>query len=138
MVAALTDAHLSTVSGVAYTIQTWREQRYRRDGRMDMMSPANNDYDPEPGEHGIRGFPFPFYEGIRIGAPHISGAVDDVDVIHAHTPFGLELVRLRLARRHDIPLVATYYTLTGGYAEYLNSVGVTECGVEHTAEWYEQ
>lgn len=137
-VAAFTDTYLPTVNGVTYTIQTWRERWHRRGGRMDVVFPADDDYDPEPGEYGVRSLPFPFYEGIRIGAPRIPGAVDDVDVVHAHTPFGLGLAGLRLARRHDIPLVATYHTPTGEYAEYLSSVGAIERGVERTAERYER
>ncbi|WP_424008558.1 glycosyltransferase family 4 protein [Haloferax denitrificans] len=137
-VAAFTDTYLPTVNGVSYTIQTWRERWNRRGGRMDVVFPADDDYDPEPGEYGVRSLPFPFYEGVRIGAPRIPGAVDDVDVVHAHTPFGLGLAGLRLARRRDLPLVATYHTPTGEYAEYLSSVGAIERGVERTAERYER
>ncbi|AFK18894.1 glycosyltransferase family 4 protein [Haloferax mediterranei ATCC 33500] len=137
-VAAFTDTYLPTVNGVTYTIQTWRERWQRRGGRMDVIFPDDDEYESEPGEYPVRSLPFPFYEGLRIGAPRIPKAVEDADIVHAHTPFGLGLAGLRLARRHDLPLVATYHTPTAEYAEYLSSVGAIERGVERTAERYER
>ncbi|KAB1196603.1 MULTISPECIES: glycosyltransferase [Haloferax] len=137
-VAAFTDTYLPTVNGVTYTIQTWRERWQRRGGRMDVVFPKDDAYSPEVGEYPVRSLPFPFYDGMRVGAPRVPSDVDDVDIVHAHTPFGLGLAGLRLARRHELPLVATYHTPTGEYAEYLSSVEVIERGVERTAERYER
>ncbi|SEK59231.1 glycosyltransferase [Haloferax larsenii] len=137
-VAAFTDTYLPTVNGVTYTIQTWRERWHRRGGRMDVVFPLDDEYTPESGEYGVRSLPFPFYEGLRIGAPRVPKAVEDADIVHAHTPFGLGLAGLRLARRKNIPLVATYHTPTAEYAEYLSSIGAIERGVERTAERYER
>ncbi|WP_416839357.1 glycosyltransferase [Haloferax sp. DFSO52] len=137
-VTAFTDTYLPTVNGVTYTIQTWRERWHRRGGRMDVVYPKDNDYAPESGEFPVRSLPFPFYEGMRVGVPRVPDAVGDADIVHAHTPFGLGLAGLRLARRRDLPFVATYHTPTGEYAEYLSSVNVIERGVERTAERYER
>ncbi|KAB1188757.1 MULTISPECIES: glycosyltransferase family 4 protein [Haloferax] len=137
-VAAFTDTYLPTVNGVTYTIQTWRERWHRRGGRMDVVFPKDDEYTPESGEFPVRSLPFPFYEGMRVGVPRIPDAVEDADLVHAHTPFGLGLAGLRLARRRDLPFVATYHTPTSEYAEYLSSVGAIERGVERTAERYER
>ncbi|WP_411963090.1 glycosyltransferase family 4 protein [Haloferax sp. YSMS24] len=139
-VAAFTDTYLPTVNGVTYTIQTWRERWQRRGGRMDVVYPKDDDYTPEDGEYPVRSLPFPFYEGMRVGVPRVPDSVaeSDADVVHAHTPFGLGLAGLRLARRNDLPFVATYHTPTAEYAEYLSSVEVIERGVERTAERYER
>ncbi|KTG12159.1 glycosyltransferase, partial [Haloferax profundi] len=137
-VAAFTDTYLPTVNGVTYTIQTWRERWQQRGGRMDVVFPKDDEYTPEPGEYAVRSLPFPFYEGMRVGVPRVPDAVEDADLVHAHTPFGLGLAGLRLARRRDLPFVATYHTPTGEYAEYLSSVDVIERGVERTAERYER
>lgn len=105
---------------------------------MDVVFPTDDGYDPKPSEYGVRSLPFPFYERVRIGMPYVPGAVGDVDVIHARTPFDLEPAGLRLARWHDTPLVATYHTSAGEYTEYLSSVSAIERGVERTVKRYER
>jgi 1,2-diacylglycerol 3-alpha-glucosyltransferase len=118
-VAAFTDTYLPTVNGVTYTIQTWRERWQNRDGRMDVVYPGAAGHDPTPGEHPVRSLPFPFYDDYHLGAPSIPDAVEGADVVHAHTPFGVGLGGLRLARDIDRPLVASYHTPTSEYAGYL-------------------
>jgi glycosyltransferase involved in cell wall biosynthesis len=136
-VAAFTDTYLPTVNGVTYTVQTWRDRWERRGGRMDVVYP-DGDHDPAPGEHPVRSVAFPFYEGFRAGLPTVPDAVQRVDVVHAHTPFTLGLGGLRLARDLDAPLVASYHTPTGEYAEYLSVNGTIESVVRRTATAYER
>ncbi len=118
-VAAFTDTYLPTVNGVTYTIRTWRERWQNRGGRMDVVYPGTAEHDPEAGEHPVRSLPFPFYEDFHLGAPSVPSGVEDADVVHAHTPFGVGLGGLRLARDPDRPLVASYHTPTSEYAGYL-------------------
>jgi glycosyltransferase involved in cell wall biosynthesis len=137
-VAAFTDTYLPTVNGVTYTVKTWRDQWHARGGRMDVVYPGSDDYTPDDGEYPVRSLPFPFYEGFRLGMPRIPDDVEDVDVVHAHTPFALGLSGLRLARREDIPFVASYHTPTGEYASYITSVESVEDRIEGLSERYEQ
>jgi glycosyltransferase involved in cell wall biosynthesis len=118
-VAAFTDTYLPTVNGVTYTVQTWRDRWEDRGGRMDVVYPGADGHEPDGGEYPVASLPFPFYDGFRFGVPRIPDGVDDADVVHAHTPFGLGLGALRLARRSDRPVVANYHTPTGEYAGYL-------------------
>jgi glycosyltransferase involved in cell wall biosynthesis len=136
-VAAFTDTYLPTVNGVTYTIRTWRERWERRGGRMDVVYPGSPTYDPDAGEHPTRGFDFPFYDGFRIGLPGIPDATEDVDVVHAHTPFLLGLSGRRLAGRVDAPLVASYHTPTAEYADYLADGRLSDT-VERVALAYER
>jgi hypothetical protein len=85
-VAAFTDTYLPTVNGVTYTVQSWRERWCDRGGRMDVVYPGTDGYDPQDGEHPVRSLPFPFYDGFRLGSPTVPEAVRDVDLVHAHTP----------------------------------------------------
>jgi len=117
-VAAFTDSYLPTVNGVTYTVRTWRERWRDRGGRMDVVYPAS-DHDVDASEHPVRSLPFPFYDGYRFGAPRIPEGVSDVEVVHVHTPFSVGIAGLRLARRADLPLVASYHTPTDEYADYL-------------------
>jgi glycosyltransferase involved in cell wall biosynthesis len=136
-VAAFTDSYLPTVNGVTYTVRAWREQWERRGGRMDVVYP-DSDYEPDPGEYPVGSLPFPFYEGYRVSLPGVPDAVGSADLVHAHTPFGLGLAGLRLARKRALPVVASYHTPTGEYATYLASSPVIERAVERGAEGYER
>jgi len=118
-VAAFTDTYLPTVNGVTYTIRTWRERWGERGGRMDVVYPGSAEYGGEAGEFSVPSLPFPFYEDFRLGAPAIPDAVRESEVIHAHTPFGVGLGGLKLARAEGRPLVASYHTPTSEYAGYL-------------------
>ncbi len=136
-VAAFTDTYLPTVNGVTYTVRAWRDRWEQLGGRMDVVYP-DSDHDPGAGEHPVRSVPFPFYEGFRVGGPAIPGAIRRVDVVHAHTPFGVGLGGLRLARRLDVPLVASYHTPSGEYAAYLSVNGTVERVLRGTATAYER
>ncbi|MFW5918421.1 MAG: glycosyltransferase, partial [Haloferacaceae archaeon] len=67
----------------------------------------------------------------------IPDAVEDVDLVHAHTPFLLGLAGRHLATRQDIPLVASYHTPTAEYADYLANGSLSDA-VERVARAYER
>jgi 1,2-diacylglycerol 3-alpha-glucosyltransferase len=136
-VAAFTDTYLPTVNGVTYTVKTWRDHWRDRGGRMDVVYPDSG-HEPGPGEHPVRSVPFPFYEGFRLGVPEIPDGARRVDLVHAHTPFGVGLGGMRLARRRDAPLVVSYHTPSSEYAEYLSVNGAVERVVRRTATVYER
>ncbi len=136
-VVAFTDTYLPTVNGVTYTVKTWRERWEARGGRMDVVYPGS-DHTPDDCEHPVRSVPFPFYEGFRLGLPQVPEPVDDADVIHAHTPFGVGVGGLRLARSTDAPLVASYHTPSSEYAAYVSVNGVVEKAIRRSAASYEQ
>lgn len=128
-VAAFTDTYLPTVNGVSYTVRTWRDRWRDRGGRMDVVFPRADGYDPAAFEHPVPSLPFPCYGGYRLGQPRIPAALDGdstagvdgstVDLVHAHTPFAIGLGALRFARREGVPLVASYHTPAAEYARYL-------------------
>ncbi|WP_284008354.1 glycosyltransferase family 4 protein [Haloarcula pelagica] len=136
-VATFTDTYLPTVNGVTYTVKTWRDYWQARDGRMDVVYPRSA-HDPAASEHPVRSLPFPFYEGYRLGMPQIPGAVRSADLVHAHTPFSLGMAGQRLARKLDVPLVASYHTPTAEYAEYVSFNRAVESAVRSSAESYER
>ena len=117
-VAAFTDTYLPTVNGVTYTVSGWRERYEDRGGRMDVVYPSSS-YAGTDGEHPVPSLPFPFYDGYRLGIPQVPTDVQDVDLVHSHTPFTVGLAGYRLARRHDLPFVVSYHTPTSEYASYI-------------------
>jgi glycosyltransferase involved in cell wall biosynthesis len=137
-VAAFTDSYLPTVNGVTYTIETWRDRWERAGGRMDVVYPRADGYRARPNEHPVRSLPFPFYDGYRLGLPKIPGAVRDAEVVHAHTPFGVGLGGLRLARKRDLPFVVSYHTPASEYAEYLSSREFVTRRIERVSRAYER
>ena len=137
-VAAFTDTYLPTVNGVTYTVQSWRDRWRARGGRMDVVFPGSDSYDPVDGEHPIRSLPFPFYDGFRVGTPRIPEAVSDVDLVHAHTPFGIGVAGVRLARKTEAPLVASYHTPTSEYTAYLAPTDRIADGLERVTEKWER
>ncbi|AWB26514.1 glycosyltransferase family 4 protein [Halococcoides cellulosivorans] len=137
-VAAFTDTYLPTINGVTYTVQAWRDAYRERGGRMDVVYPKSREYDPEDGEHPVRSLPFPFYEGYRVGMPRVPDAVSSADIVHVHSPFGVGMSGLRVARKADLPIVASYHTPTGEYAEYIASNGRLERTLRSAADSYER
>ena len=137
-VAAFTDTYLPTVNGVTYTIKSWRDWWEQGGCRMDVVYPGSDGHHPEEGEHPIRSLPFPFYDGYRLGTPSVPEAVQDAEVVHAHTPFNIGLGGLRLARKRDVPFVASYHTPTSEYAEYVSPTDSVAALVGRTCEAYER
>jgi glycosyltransferase involved in cell wall biosynthesis len=137
-VAAFTDTYLPTVNGVTYTVEAWRDCWVDRGGRMDVVYPRNDGHAARDGEHPVASLPFPFYPGFRLGTPAVPGAVTDVDVVHAHTPFAVGLAALRLSRREGQPVVASYHTPTAEYAEYVAPVEAVSRLVERVSRRYER
>ncbi len=136
-VATFTDSYLPTVNGVTYTIRTWAECWRDRGGRMDVVYPRSA-HDPTEGEHPVRSLRFPFYDGYRLGVPRVPDDLPDVDIVHAHTPFSLGIAGLRLARRSDVPLVASYHTPTAEYAEYVAPGPRTTSGLRRASRRWER
>lgn len=136
-VAAFTDTYLPTVNGVTYTVKTWRDRWASRGSRMDVVYPRS-DHRAGTDEHPVSSLPFPFYDGFRVGVPQIPKTVTEADVVHAHTPFSLGVGGYRLARRLDVPLVASYHTPISEYASYISFNGSIEKVVESVAARYER
>ena len=136
-VAAFTDTYLPTINGVSYTVRTWRRHWRRRGGRMPVVYP-DGDYRPAAGEYPVSSVPFPFYRGFRLGQPTVPDGIREPrpEIVHSHTPFALGLAGKRFASAIDAPLVASYHTPAGEYAEYIS--GTFAGPIERIADRYER
>lgn len=68
--------------------------------------------------------PFPYYEGYRMSRIMLNRIErilekEKVDVVHAHAPTLLGLQGILIAKKMDIPIVATYHTHFPDYLPYL-------------------
>lgn len=136
-VAVFTDTYLPTVNGVTYTIQTWRDCWVDRGARMHVVYPGVDDHVPDRDEHPVASVEFPFYKGFHVGIPTLPPDLGTADLVHAHTPFMLGLAGLRLARRDNLPLLASYHTPTAEYVDYL-AAGPHAALLERAAVMYER
>lgn len=118
-VAVFTDTYLPTVNGVTYTINTWAENWNGEYGRMDVVYPGTDEYQPASYEHPVPSLPFPFYEGYRMSVPWVPSAVRTADVVHVHSLAALGLAGDLLGKTNSLPVVASYHTPLNEYTEYL-------------------
>lgn len=137
-VCAFTDTYLPTINGVTYTVKSWRERWQDHGGEMSVVYPRADGYAPDHGEHPVRSLPFPFYGGYRLGVPSLPVETTDVDIIHAHTPFGLGLAALRAVRSTDVPLVASFHTPCNEYTQYLSPLASIARGLAGISRRYER
>lgn len=137
-VGAFTDTYLPTINGVTYTVKSWRDKWQANGGEMPIVFPSSSQYDPEDGEFEVRSLPFPFYDGYRLGVPQLPSELADVDIVHAHTPFGLGLAALRMVRGTDRPLVASFHTPCGEYTDYISPFESLSTRLRGVSQWYER
>lgn len=137
-VCAFTDTYLPTVNGVTYTVKSWRDHINRNGGRMEVVYPSANAYDPRDGEYPVSSVPFPFYRGFRLGVPSCPTALNGADVVHAHTPFSLGLAALRFVRGTDRPLIASFHTPASEYTSYLAPVEALAGSLARISKRYER
>lgn len=116
-VTAFTDLYLPTVNGVTYTVALWKERWPRTRGPMTVVFPKMDGYDPGEGEYALPSVSAPPYARYRLGVPIAPDELTPPDVVHLHTPFSVGIAGLRFARKHDVPVVASYHTLLDARAD---------------------
>ncbi len=136
-VAAFTDLYLPTVNGVTYTVRLWRERWTRDRGEMSVVYPKMAGYEPSEGEYPVRSLPAPLYPRYRLGLPAIPDDLETPDLVHVHTPFTVGYAGVRVARKRDVPVVASYHTLLGDRADQHVPENVVEA-LELTCRVYER
>lgn len=123
-VAMFTEAYPPIVSGVAVATRTLVQGLRMRGHRVDVYAP----YHPEQPakERGVVRLPsvsVPLPGWIPISLPVNPIAFDEIarrryDVVHTQHPFLLGIVARKLARKRNIPLVATIHTQYEQYVHY--------------------
>ena len=137
-VAAFTDLYLPTINGVTYTIKLWRDCWSRRNGRMSVIYPYVDGYEPDLDEHPVRSVRAPLYRQYRLGVPRVPDDLDRPEVVHAHTPFSLGVAAMRFARREDVPLVASYHTVLSERSDHVVSGETLASGLRRASRHYER
>ncbi|MDY6766329.1 MAG: glycosyltransferase [Candidatus Nanohaloarchaea archaeon] len=121
-IAYFTETYFPQINGVTYTIDAWREELQARDHEVHVVYP-DSAHQPRRGEHPVASVETRVVEGYRLGAAfprEVADRVGDVDVVHGHGPFSLGVLGQRVAKRQDVPFVATHHTPLYRYFDYLS------------------
>jgi 1,2-diacylglycerol 3-alpha-glucosyltransferase len=120
----LTDVYFPRINGVSTSIETFRSDLSGEGVSVSLVAP---DY-PHPYDDintwrvPARGLPFDpedrlmRWHPLRQTTEEIAAA--GVDLIHIHTPFAAHYAGVGLARRHRLPVVATYHTHFEEYIQH--------------------
>jgi glycosyltransferase involved in cell wall biosynthesis len=126
----LSDVYFPRVNGVSTSIRVFRDELVRRGHPVGIVAPR---YGREAGAderetHVTRaaGIRVPFDPEDRVARPaRLVSAAEDarralggVDLVHVHTPFSAFSAARRVARRWQVPLVATHHTHFESYGRH--------------------
>jgi glycosyltransferase involved in cell wall biosynthesis len=119
----LTDVYFPRINGVSTSIETFRTDLVHENVGVRILAP---EYPAAMAQAGIqripsRGLPFDPEDRLMHWQPlratsHAAAA--DVDVIHVQTPFAAHYAGVGAARRHRLPIVATYHTHFEEYIQH--------------------
>lgn len=124
-VALFTDTFVPDVNGVAKTLAGWVNDLESRGVQCKVFAPHNTSA-AETDQRMVERFysiPFLLYPDCRMAIPNPASAGRILrsfapDLIHVATPFNLGLLGLHYAKRHHVPVVASYHTNFDQYLAY--------------------
>lgn len=117
----VSDVYFPRVNGVSTSIETFRRTLPGEGVEVRLVVPRYGAEPDEPGIARIPGRPVPRdpedrLVGWRAMHAAVERAAAGCDLVHIQTPFVAHYAGLRAARRHGLPVLATYHTL---FEEYL-------------------
>lgn len=123
-VALFTDTFLPDINGVAKTLGRWVEYLQAKGVECKIYAPYSES--PDEGMCRVERFysiPFLLYPECRMAIPNpiqVNRSLKAFapDLIHVATPFNLGLTGLHYARKHNVPIVASYHTHFDQYLAY--------------------
>lgn len=120
----ISDVYFPRVNGVSTSIRTFREDLGAQGVETRLVVPAyDRAQDDEPGVTRVPASPIPGdAEDRRMHWGALKAVLDGLppesfDLVHVHTPFYAHYAGVRLARRTQLPVMATYHTF---FEEYLH------------------
>jgi glycosyltransferase involved in cell wall biosynthesis len=119
-IALFTETYLPNIDGVGYTLKNWKEQLEERGHEVTIICPSPLG---SADEVQMPSFEAPIYQGYHAALPFpVDHDFSDYDIIHINGPFGAGLYGSYLAKKHDIPLIATMHTPGEEYLEYVSKI----------------
>ena len=143
-----TDSFVPIVDGVGRVVLAYSEHLGKRDNEVSVIAPM--------ADTGYRGnYPFELVDfiaadlpagfewkaGVPYIDPHYRARIRDVklDILHSHSPFVTGIEALRLATKHDLPLVSTFHSkYYDDFLKLTHSETVSKIGVKTVIDYYDQ
>ncbi len=134
---------LPEVNGVAHTLGRWVRYLEARGVHCKVFAPKSKGQDPFGKEvERFHSIPFLLYPECKVAIPrliYMNKRLKDFepDLIHVATPFNLGLYGHHFARKHRIPLVASYHT---NFEQYLQHYKLSwaERLLQNYLSWFHQ
>lgn len=112
----VSDVYFPRINGVSTSIRSFRDALERHHARITLVAPDYPCADPEAYALRVPGWRIPFDPEDRFMTPR--GVADaerrlasaDFDLVHVQTPFQAHRLGARIARRRQLPCIATYHT----------------------------
>lgn len=127
-IAVFTDTYLPEVNGVARSLGRWVAYLEAKKIPVKVFAPtsehtASKLYSDQSQIERFFSVPFVLYPECRLGIPNPAQIKKTLQafqptVIHVATPFNLGLYGIHYAKKHSIPLVASYHTHFDQYLHY--------------------
>ena len=119
----VSDVYFPRINGVSTSIETFRRCLAAEGVEVRLVAPQYGDEAATPDILRVPGRPVPGdpedrLPGWRAMQQAVVAAAADCDLIHIQTPFVAHYAGLRVARRLDLPVLATYHTLFEEYVEH--------------------
>lgn len=117
-IALFSDTYFPQINGVSYTISLWKDRLKKRGHDVKLFYPDSS-YESKKDEIEVKSVSLPFYDGYKVGLPsRLRNYLEDVDVIHTHSPFSLGVLGAYYSSKLDIPRVNTHHTSIEEYINY--------------------
>ncbi len=139
------DGYLPVTDGVVTVARNytyWLNQKY---GKCMLFAPTKNhqSFDEDFEVVGYRSVALPKRPPYRLGMPVIDRAyrrtVDAIpfDLVHTHSPFSAGSEALRIARKRNVPIVATFHSkFYDDFLEYTKSKALAKTGVDIVVRFF--
>lgn len=122
-IAIFTDTYVPQVNGVAKTLNRFTNYLDENGHSFHVFSPEDCGASSTENVTRLKSVPFKIYPECKISLPNFSKIKKKLqefnpDIIHIATPFTIGLCGLQIAKKLNIPLVASYHTNFDHYLHY--------------------
>ena len=115
-----TDTFLPDQNGIVTSVGLLSDELRAQGHHVDVVAPDFPEHvDTRPDVMRVESVRYMFLPTYRLAWPTRRDFTHRYDVIHTHTPLTLGLSGARLARKWDVPHVATYHTHIEAYTHYV-------------------
>ncbi|WP_309571213.1 glycosyltransferase [Deinococcus sp.] len=115
-----TDTFLPDQNGIVTSVGLLSDELRKLGHHVDVVAPDFPEHvDTRADVRRVESIRYMFLPTYRLAWPTRKDFEQKYDIVHTHTPLTLGLAGMRLARKWDVPHVATYHTHLAAYTHYV-------------------